>query len=186
MAILPGSSMRALRVGSGRGLTLRTAPRGARSGWMKHATGFTCPSRSDHQDRRVPEPLVASALSPDIPLELASKPPLKHGVAARILAGSGTKIGTSDEVASAYVSSGYSVLRWTGCGNLTVTRRLPYPRSSTKCGHVNPHFFRGYPADARGFAPRGVTLIPMMPRNPRSAFSYFRMADWTRIARSLP
>src|SRR5919112_5912230 len=85
MAILPGSSMRALRVGLGRGPTLRTAPRGARSGWMKHATGFTCPSRSDHQDQRAPEPLIASALSPDIPLGLASRPTLKHGVAARFL-----------------------------------------------------------------------------------------------------
>jgi len=45
MAIPPGSSVRALRVGSGRGPTLRTAPRGARSGWMKHATGFICSSR---------------------------------------------------------------------------------------------------------------------------------------------
>ena len=71
MAIPPGSSIRALRVGSGRGPTVRTALRGAKSEWMKHATGFTCPSRGDHQDRREPEPLVASALSPDIPLEPA-------------------------------------------------------------------------------------------------------------------
>jgi hypothetical protein len=71
MAIPPGSSIRALRVRSGRGPTFRTAPRGARSGRMKHATGFTCSSRGDHQDQRVPEPLVASALSPDIPLEPA-------------------------------------------------------------------------------------------------------------------
>jgi len=45
MAIPPGSSIRALRVRSGRGPTFRTAPRGARSGRMKHATGFTCSSR---------------------------------------------------------------------------------------------------------------------------------------------
>jgi hypothetical protein len=32
---------------SGRGPTVRTALRGARSEWMKHATGFTCPSRGD-------------------------------------------------------------------------------------------------------------------------------------------
>ena len=76
MAIPPGSSIRALRVRSGRGPTVRTAPRGARSEWMKHATGFTCLSRGDHQDRREPEPLVASALSPDIPLEPACWPPL--------------------------------------------------------------------------------------------------------------
>ena len=71
-----GSPVRALRVGSGRGPTLRTAPRGARSEWVKHATGFTCSSRGDHQDQRRPEPLVASAFSPDIPLKPASWPPL--------------------------------------------------------------------------------------------------------------
>ena len=71
MAIPPGSSIRALRVRSGRGPTVRTALRGARSEWMKHATGFICLSRGDHQDRREPEPLVASAFSPDIPLEPA-------------------------------------------------------------------------------------------------------------------
>ena len=76
MAIPPGSSIRALRVRSGRGPTFRTAPRGARSGRMKHATGFTCSSRGDHQDQRMPEPLVASAFSPDIPLEPACWPPL--------------------------------------------------------------------------------------------------------------
>ena len=76
MAIPPGSSIRALRVRSGRGPTFRTAPRGARSGRMKHATGFTCSSRGDHQDHRMPEPLGASAVSPDIPLEPACWPPL--------------------------------------------------------------------------------------------------------------
>src|SRR4051812_35363533 len=112
MAIPPGSSMGALRVGSGRGPTVRTAPRGAKSGWMKHATGFTCPSRGDHQDRRKPKPLMASESSPDIP----------HGPAAgrhcdaesqyvscrRV----GSKIGTRDDLASARVSSGYVVLTW--------------------------------------------------------------------------
>ena len=85
MAIPPGSSIRALRVRSGRGPTFRTAPRGARSGRMKHATGFTCSSRGDHQDHRMPEPLVASAFSPDIPLEPACWPPLRLGVSVRIL-----------------------------------------------------------------------------------------------------
>jgi len=33
---------------------------------MEHATGSLCSDRSDHQDQRVPEPLIASALSPDI------------------------------------------------------------------------------------------------------------------------
>ena len=84
MAIPPGSSIRALRVRSGRGPTFRTAPRGARSGRMKHATGFTCSSRGDHQDQRMPEPLVASAFSPDIPLEPACWPPLRLGVSVRI------------------------------------------------------------------------------------------------------
>jgi hypothetical protein len=85
MAIPPGSSIRALRVRSGRGPTFRTAPRGARSGRVEHATGFTCSSRGDHQDHRMPEPLVASAFSPDIPLEPACWPPLRLGVSVRIL-----------------------------------------------------------------------------------------------------
>jgi hypothetical protein len=39
------SLVQALRFGSGRGPTLRTASRGARSGWVKRATGFTKQAR---------------------------------------------------------------------------------------------------------------------------------------------
>ncbi len=42
MAIPPGSSLPALRVRPSRGSTVHRAPRGARSGWMRHATGLTC------------------------------------------------------------------------------------------------------------------------------------------------
>src|SRR4051812_11854384 len=140
MAILSGSSMRALRVGSGRGPTLRTAPRGAESGWVKHATGFTCPSRSDHRDQRTPEPLVASALSPDIPLELASRSPLKPGVAARIL-----KQWHKDrhqrlrrKCLSFFGLHGSELI---GCGKLTYSYHAAYPCSSTECGYVNPQIF---------------------------------------------
>jgi hypothetical protein len=139
MAIPPGSSMGALRVRSGRGPTFRTAPRGAKSGRMKHATGFTCPSRSDHQDLRVPEPLVASALSPDIPLGPACRSPLKRGVPARLLQARGTKIGTREDLASAFISSGYGIPPWSGCGYLSLSVRGFYLAPSTKCGHVNPH-----------------------------------------------
>ncbi len=45
MALPPGSFMPALRVGSGRGPTLRTALRGATSERVEHATGSTCPGR---------------------------------------------------------------------------------------------------------------------------------------------
>jgi hypothetical protein len=65
-----GSPVRALRVGSGRGPTLRTARRGATSAWMRRATGLTCSSRGNCPDRRTPEPLIASAASPEFPLEL--------------------------------------------------------------------------------------------------------------------
>jgi len=71
MAILPGSTTRALRVGSGRGPTLRTAPRGARSGWMRHATGLTRLGRRDHQDPGPPQPLPTSVVSPEFPPKLA-------------------------------------------------------------------------------------------------------------------
>jgi hypothetical protein len=78
---------------------------------MKHATGFTCLSRSDHQDLRVPEPLVASALSPDIPLKPAYRSPLRRGVTARSRKRVGTKIGPRNNLASAYLSSGYAIGR---------------------------------------------------------------------------
>ena len=51
----------------------RTAPRGAESEWMKPASGPICLSRSDHRDLESPEPLVASAASPNIPLKLAER-----------------------------------------------------------------------------------------------------------------
>src|SRR2546426_2183741 len=102
MAIPPGSSIRALRVRSGRGPTVRTALRGARSERMKHATGFTCLSRGDHQDRREPEPLVASALSPDIPLKPTCQAvTVTRGLSTYLVRRVGDKIGTRRNPASA-------------------------------------------------------------------------------------
>ena len=126
MAVPPGSSVRALRVGSGRGPTVRTAPRGAKSGRMKHATGFTCSSRSDHQDRREPEPLVASALSPDIPLKPTTRPPLRRESQYVFGLVRGNKIGTCKNLASASLSSGYAISRWRRCGNLTHSPNAQY------------------------------------------------------------
>jgi len=59
MAVPPGSSMQALRVGSGRGPILRTALRGATSERVAHATGSTCSDRvitrfSDVRSERAP------------------------------------------------------------------------------------------------------------------------------------
>src|ERR1043166_1644945 len=59
MAVPPGSSTPALRFGSGRGPTLRTAPRGATSERMEHATGSICPGRvitriNDAEGERAP------------------------------------------------------------------------------------------------------------------------------------
>lgn len=69
MAIRSGSLIRALRVGSGRGPTLRTAPRGARSGWVKRATGFPC-------FRRHPIDLIATKAhwTVDHSLDASTKP----------------------------------------------------------------------------------------------------------------
>jgi len=69
MAVPPGSSMRALRVGSGRGPTLRTALRGARSERAKRATGFArieSLGRRDHRTptRGVPAPPPRTRLAP--------------------------------------------------------------------------------------------------------------------------
>jgi len=62
-----GSPMWVLRVRSGRGPTFRTAHRGTTSAWMGHATGPNCPGQRGYlPDRRTPEPLFASAFSPEI------------------------------------------------------------------------------------------------------------------------
>ncbi len=160
MAIPPGSSMGALRVRSGRGPTFRTAPRGARSGRMKHATGFICSSRSDHQDLRVPEPLVASALSPDIPLKPAYRSPLRHGVSARSCKRVATKIEFGHDHASALISSGYELTAWRGCGYLSFTDNGCYHHPSTRCGDVNP---QGYRLAAGEPIPGGRIRIPREP-----------------------
>jgi hypothetical protein len=60
MAVPPGSFTQALRVGSGRGPTLRTALRGARSERVEHATGSICSGRVntrliDGRDVRAPQ-----------------------------------------------------------------------------------------------------------------------------------
>jgi hypothetical protein len=63
--------------------------------------------------------LVASALSPDMPLKPTTRPPLR--LESQYVSGlvRGNKIGTCKNLASACVPSGYSVLRWRRCGNLT-------------------------------------------------------------------
>src|SRR3990170_2994463 len=83
MAVPPGSFTHALRVGSGRGPTLRTALRGAKSERVEHATGPTCPGRCDHQDQRSRErasaPLISPDMSPGLSLSVRSfgEKPLK-------------------------------------------------------------------------------------------------------------
>ena len=170
MAIPPGSSMGALRVRSGRGPTFRTAPRGAKSGRMKHATGFTCSSRGDHQDRRVPEPLVASALSPDIPLGPACRSPLKRGVPARLLQARGTKIGTRDDLASAFISSGYGIPRVERMWIPKLQRSWVLPRSVHKMWTCESTW-SGYPAMVPGLSFEVGNWNPMRSKNRRRAAS---------------
>jgi hypothetical protein len=104
MAIPPGSSERALRVGSGRGPTVRTAPRGARSGWVKHATGFTCPSGVTTG--------IDECLSPWLrrhspPISRPSRLPFADGTGGPLTcpAGVETKIGAREKLASACLYS---------------------------------------------------------------------------------
>jgi len=171
MAIPPGSSLRALRVGSGRGPTVRTAPRGARSGRMKHATGFTCWSRRDHQDRREPEPLVASALSPDMPLKPTSRPPLRPKVSVRFDEVRGNKIGTRDNRASASVPLIYELCKWKRCGNLTHLNGAPY-RFHQHNVEMSIHIRTTIqPTAGWAEAPRGDTLMPMALKKPASTCS---------------
>ena len=120
MAIPPGSSMRALRVGSGRGPTPRTASRGARSGWMERATGSIRPSRSDHRDLQAPEPLVASAALPRYSrsdrLPIATE---TEGPDVRSEALTADKYTARENRASACLYSVYGASTWMICGSLT-------------------------------------------------------------------
>src|SRR5262245_23763034 len=78
MAVPPGSFTQALRVGSGRGPTLRTALRGATSERVKHATGFTFSGRCDHQDHQSPGGASPPKISPDMSPEMS--PPSRISV----------------------------------------------------------------------------------------------------------
>jgi hypothetical protein len=63
----------------------------------------------------------------------------------------GNKIGTRDYLASAYVSSGYSVLRWKTCGNITHLFGAPYPlhpQNVDMCIHISWTDFNSRPASA--------------------------------------
>src|SRR6266850_2277878 len=112
MAVPPGSSTPALRVGSGRGPTPRTAPRGARSGRVRHATGLTCLNRSDHRDRGPPKPLPTSAVSPEYPSRLACRPPAEREVLPHVRPAVEPKIEARENLASACLSSAYVNSMW--------------------------------------------------------------------------
>jgi hypothetical protein len=104
MAIPPGSSERALRVGSGRGPTVRTAPRGARSGWVKHATGFTCPSGVT---TGIDERLSPWLRRHSPPISRPCRLPFADGTGGPLTcpAGVETKIGACEHLASACLYS---------------------------------------------------------------------------------
>jgi hypothetical protein len=104
-----GSPVRALRVGSRRGATLRTARRGAASAWMRRATGLTCSGRSSYPDHRTPEPLIASAPSPEFPPELVTQGVVETENPDPSPARPSANIGSARNHASADISSAYAI-----------------------------------------------------------------------------
>src|SRR5438034_6343264 len=103
----PSSPMWVLRVRSGRGPTFRTARRGTISTWLGQRDW---PQLSDPvsllPDQRAPEPLVASAPSPEFPFGLELKALLRRQVPTLPFNPRGINIGASQKRASADVSSG--------------------------------------------------------------------------------
>ena len=163
MAVPPGSSLPALRVRSGRGPTTRKAPRGARSGWMKRATGFTRPDGVNTGINSGLSPWSASATSPEIP---SGPPPGRSSDQGSdcVRVGVGNKIGTCEILASACLYSGYASSMCVRCGDSSHCRAESCALSSTCCGDVNPHSpsrtpTAGHPASGLLPAPIGRTSI---------------------------
>src|SRR5205809_4832163 len=96
-----------LRVRSGRGPTFRTARRGTISTWLGQRDW---PQLSDPvsllPDQRAPEPLVASALSPEFPFGPVLKALLRRQVSTLPSKPRDINIGGCENRASADVSSG--------------------------------------------------------------------------------
>jgi hypothetical protein len=87
------------------------------------------------------------------------------------------KIGTCDNHASARIYSGYSVLRWKRCGNLTHFWHAPYrlhQHNVDMCIHIGVRQI--WPATGRAPAPSGLTLMLMALKNVPSTRSYLRRA----------
>ena len=103
----PSSPMWVLRVRSGRGPILRTARRGTISTWLGQRDW---PQLSDPvsllPDQRAPEPLVASAPSPEFPFGLGLKALLRRQVPTLPSKPRAINICPSENRASADVSSG--------------------------------------------------------------------------------
>jgi len=136
MAVPPGSFTQALRVGSGRGPTLRTALRGARSERVEHATGSICSGRVitrliDDRDVRAPQ----SSPLPNLPncrrLQEAPERSRYGSDAHPRYAG--------DKIAQVPDFLRFTPLLvgtlWSGKSRSLKTQRSP----DTYCGNVNPH-----------------------------------------------
>ena len=159
MAVPPGSSLPALRVRSSRGPTVRKAPRGAKSGWMKRATGFTCPDGVNTGIDSGLSPWSASAASPEIPPGPPSGRRSDQG-SDHVRAGVDNKIGTCEILASACLSSGYVIPMCVRCGEPSRCAARSCAAPSTFCGDVNPHPLSG---------PSGLVSWPVGSSRRRSA-----------------
>ena len=136
MAIPPGSFTPALRLGSGRGPTLRTALRGATSERVEHATGSTCPGRVI--TRIISVEGERAPLTPPLP----NRPNCRRLQAApersRYECNAPLRYGAAE------IAQVPDFLRFTPLGAAQMWRAKScslshQQRSDTHCGNVNPH-----------------------------------------------
>jgi len=105
-------------------------PDGARD-WLHQS------NRSDHRDLQAPEPLVASALSPDIPVGPALPIATKTEGLSTCSAKRGLNIGSARNRASACLSSVYDHRVWIACGGLSERSTSGLKPRSTRCADVS-------------------------------------------------
>ena len=137
MAVPPGSSLPALRVRSSRGPIVRGAPRGARSGWMRHATGLTRLSEVTTGINDCPCPWKPGQSPPisrpdRLPLAVPTRKPAH--VTNCVIQDRHLR-----KSRKCLISFGLRDSVWTRCGASSHCGGGILGCSSTKCGNVNPH-----------------------------------------------
>ncbi len=147
------SPVPALRVGSSRGPTSRSACRSATSAWTRRATGLVCSDRSDHPDRRTPEPSVRRRPPRKFPSELTTQGVVETARPYPSPAWREANIPLVPGRTSAAFSLGYASI-----GNLECGKVSPSPHAGSALFPRRVDLWRtGFPASPQG-SDRGFAI----------------------------